>query len=78
MQGIDELLGSPDSKCRYQETSASCNRLVDDAAEFCLRVEVGRMVSISVGAFYQENIASLDDYRWKSCCRGLYQLPIAA
>ena len=20
----------------------------------------------------------LDDYRWKSCCRGLYQLPIAA
>ena len=24
------------------------------------------------------NIASLDDYRWKSCCRGLYQLPIAA
>lgn len=24
------------------------------------------------------NIASLDGYRWKSCCRGLYQLPIAA
>lgn len=23
-------------------------------------------------------IAHLDDYRWKSCCRGLYQLPIAA
>ncbi len=24
------------------------------------------------------NIAYLDNYRWKSCCRGLYQLPIAA
>ncbi len=24
------------------------------------------------------NIASLDNYRWKSCCRGLYQLPAAA
>ena len=24
-----------------------------------------------------QNIASLDNYRWKSCCRGLYQLPIA-
>ncbi len=24
------------------------------------------------------NVASLNDYRWKSCCRGLYQLPIAA
>lgn len=24
------------------------------------------------------NIASLDDYRWRSCSRGLYQLPIAA
>jgi hypothetical protein len=24
------------------------------------------------------NTASLDNYRWKSCCRGLYQLPIAA
>lgn len=24
------------------------------------------------------NIASLDNYRWQSCCRGLYQLPIAA
>jgi hypothetical protein len=23
-------------------------------------------------------IASLADYRWKSCCRSLYQLPIAA
>jgi len=25
-----------------------------------------------------ETFARLDDYRWKSCCRGLYQLPIAA
>ena len=25
-----------------------------------------------------QNIARLDDFRWKSCCRGLYQLPIAA
>jgi putative transposase len=24
------------------------------------------------------NVARLDDYRWKSCCRGLYQLPTAA
>lgn len=24
------------------------------------------------------NVASLDDYHWKSCCRGLCQLPIAA
>jgi len=24
------------------------------------------------------NTASLDSYRWKPCCRGLYQLPIAA
>ena len=24
------------------------------------------------------NIARLNDFRWKSCCRGLYQLPIAA
>ncbi len=24
------------------------------------------------------NVASLNNYRWKSCCRGLYQLPIAA
>ncbi len=23
-------------------------------------------------------IASLDNYRWKFCCRGLYPLPIAA
>ena len=22
--------------------------------------------------------ARLDDYRWKSCCRGLFQLPVAA
>ena len=26
----------------------------------------------------QKNNARLDDYRWKSCCRGLYQLPAAA
>jgi hypothetical protein len=25
-----------------------------------------------------QNIASFDNYRWKSCCRGLYQIPIAA
>ena len=25
-----------------------------------------------------QNIAHLNDYLWKSCCRGLYQLPIAA
>ncbi len=25
-----------------------------------------------------QNIARLDNYRWKSCCRGLYQLPAAA
>ena len=25
-----------------------------------------------------QNIARLDNYRWKSCCRGLYQLPTAA
>lgn len=24
------------------------------------------------------NVAALHNYRWKSCCRGLYQLPIAA
>ena len=24
------------------------------------------------------NVASLDNYRWKSCCRGLYELPTAA
>lgn len=24
------------------------------------------------------NVASLENFRWKSCCRGLYQLPIAA
>ena len=24
------------------------------------------------------NIESLDNYCWKSCCRGLHQLPIAA
>jgi hypothetical protein len=24
------------------------------------------------------NIASLDDYCWKSCCRGPFQLPMAA
>ncbi|MCG6887705.1 MAG: transposase [Proteobacteria bacterium] len=24
------------------------------------------------------NTASFDNYLWKSCCRGLYQLPIAA
>jgi len=23
-------------------------------------------------------IARLDDYRWRKCCRGLYQLPVAA
>jgi transposase InsO family protein len=26
----------------------------------------------------ERKLARLDDYRWKSCCRGLYQLPIAA
>ena len=25
-----------------------------------------------------QNTACLDNYQWKSCCRGLYQLPIAA
>jgi len=24
------------------------------------------------------NVARLDNYLWKYCCRGLYQLPIAA
>ncbi len=26
----------------------------------------------------RQNIGGLDDFRWKPCCRGLYQLPIAA
>jgi hypothetical protein len=26
----------------------------------------------------EKNIASIDDYRWKSRCNGLYQLPVAA
>jgi len=26
----------------------------------------------------EPKLARLDDYRWKSCCHGLYQLPIAA
>ena len=25
-----------------------------------------------------QTVADLDNYRWKSCCRGLYQLPAAA
>jgi hypothetical protein len=26
----------------------------------------------------EKNIASIDDYRWKSHCNGLYELPVAA
>jgi hypothetical protein len=26
----------------------------------------------------EKNIASIDDYSWKSHCNGLYELPVAA
>jgi hypothetical protein len=33
---------------------------------------------MAMGNVTHKNIASLDEYRWKSHCNGLYQLPVAA
>ena len=33
---------------------------------------------MAMGNATHKNITSLDEYRWKSYCNGLYQLPVAA
>ena len=37
----------------------------------------GKPPAVNIGSS-NNNITELNSYRWKRCCRGLYQLPIAA
>jgi len=39
---------------------------------------IGGAIPDPAASYVSSNIASLDSYQWKSCCRGLHQLPIAA
>jgi transposase InsO family protein len=48
----------------------------ENRAHSSLNMKTPRMVAMENTG--KKNIASIDDYRWKSHCNGLYELPVAA